>query len=197
MDPKGRSYFQYATESLDGPTGAGKTSLALTHFYTAEIPHAAVQLTENMDWIEFCRQIVDHVTNGESMLAGDIEGRIAPIQGREPASIGIHIESKRADEYYTFGWYDRKENTIMIGYLLFELNDPHEALSTVIHEGRHAYQWKCVNDNGVHSRHAEAERWKAEFEDYIKPEESYELYHNQAIECDARDYTRRIIEGCQ
>lgn len=58
---------------LDGPSGAGKTSLAITHLFGKGIRHAAVQLTENMDWVEFCRLILENVSNEESSLSGEIE----------------------------------------------------------------------------------------------------------------------------
>lgn len=58
---------------LDGPSGAGKTSLALTYLFNQGISHAAIQLTENMDWPEFCHLIIGDTTNAETSLSGDME----------------------------------------------------------------------------------------------------------------------------
>ncbi len=43
---------------IDGPTGSGKTSLVFNTFYKEKIPHNLIIIDEDMDWHEFCRQIV-------------------------------------------------------------------------------------------------------------------------------------------
>jgi len=58
---------------LDGPSGVGKTSLALTYLFTEQIPHVSLQITTNMDWFQFCRQIITPVSNQESSIFGDVE----------------------------------------------------------------------------------------------------------------------------
>ena len=47
---------------LDGPSGAGKTSLALTHIFGQGINHAAIQLTEQMEWPQFCRLLISDIS---------------------------------------------------------------------------------------------------------------------------------------
>lgn len=58
---------------LDGPTGAGKTSLVLSTIVTESVRHASVMCTQNMTWPEFCRQLVGSPSNGETSLSGDFE----------------------------------------------------------------------------------------------------------------------------
>lgn len=58
---------------LHGPTGAGKTSLALTHLIRTDIPYASVQVTESMTWSDFCRLLIGKTTNNETSLSGELE----------------------------------------------------------------------------------------------------------------------------
>jgi len=43
---------------IDGPTGTGKTSLALTGLGRLQAPYVAVQITKKMTWTEFCKNLV-------------------------------------------------------------------------------------------------------------------------------------------
>lgn len=58
---------------LDGPTGAGKTSLALTQLVQSSVRHAAVQVTSELDWAGFCRQVLTPPTANESSIEGGLE----------------------------------------------------------------------------------------------------------------------------
>lgn len=58
---------------LDGPSGAGKTSLALTHVVTSDIKHVAVMLTGALAWPDFVRLLIQPPTNDELALAADFE----------------------------------------------------------------------------------------------------------------------------
>jgi len=58
---------------LDGPSGAGKTSLALTHIFRQGINHAAIQVTEQMEWPQFCRLLISDVSNREWAVSGEME----------------------------------------------------------------------------------------------------------------------------
>jgi len=58
---------------LDGPTGAGKTSLGLTHLVDQKLRHVSIQLTAEMDWEDFCRQIAAPPSNEETSLSSELE----------------------------------------------------------------------------------------------------------------------------
>ena len=58
---------------IDGPTGAGKSSLALTHLIGKRIKHVAVQLTKRMDWLEFCRQVATPPSARELSVSAQFE----------------------------------------------------------------------------------------------------------------------------
>ena len=58
---------------LDGPTGTGKTSLALTQLHRSKVKYALVQITQLMDWPEFCKRLVSPGNNDESALSAEFE----------------------------------------------------------------------------------------------------------------------------
>lgn len=58
---------------LDGPTGAGKTSLVFSHLVKEKIRHVSVMATASLTWIDFCRRLVGVPTNEELTLSGDLE----------------------------------------------------------------------------------------------------------------------------
>lgn len=58
---------------LDGPTGVGKTSLVLTYLVQEQIKYFGVQITSEMDWQGFCRQVISRPTDESVALTGDLE----------------------------------------------------------------------------------------------------------------------------
>lgn len=82
---------------LDGPTGTGKSSLAITGLNRAEIKYVLVQLTEKMNWADFCKRLVTlPVIHESSVSAGldvGVEGLVP--KGSFQVSLGA---SKRATD---------------------------------------------------------------------------------------------------
>jgi hypothetical protein len=58
---------------LDGPSGAGKTSLVLTFLEKERFPYAYVQITTSMTWPDLCRQLLLPVANDELGMEGRVE----------------------------------------------------------------------------------------------------------------------------
>lgn len=58
---------------LDGPTGTGKTSLALTMLHKNQIKYTPIQITKSMDWPEFCKRLIIPGHNDESSVSADFE----------------------------------------------------------------------------------------------------------------------------
>jgi thiamine monophosphate kinase len=58
---------------LDGPSGAGKTSLALTFLVQEGIRYAYVPLTRGMTWLDLCRLLLKPVDNTELGVSADVE----------------------------------------------------------------------------------------------------------------------------
>ncbi|MAO63627.1 MAG: hypothetical protein CL666_01370 [Balneola sp.] len=56
---------------IDGPTGSGKSSLVITNLYRENIKHAMIQLTGELTWTDFCKQLVDpKIVNTNNFNAG-------------------------------------------------------------------------------------------------------------------------------
>ena len=106
----------------------------------------------------------------------------------------IGFENPPAIEYYNnpqlgdYGGYNRETNTLSINQ--FMLFDSREAADTVAHELYHAHQYeraenpKCERDL----------QYRANFENYIKPQYGQEAYENQLVEAEARAFAVQIKE---
>lgn len=76
-----------------------------------------------------------------------------------------------------------------------------EAVSTVCHECRHAYQHDVISildwsDENVshHHYYKQANEWKVEMEYYEDGRENLDAYYYQNIESDAREYAEETAE---
>jgi hypothetical protein len=78
---------------LDGPTGAGKTSLGLSHLVSTQLPYVAVQITSETDWPAFCRQIATPPSNHENSVSTDFE--VGVDHGLPTAKFRISLGSKK------------------------------------------------------------------------------------------------------
>ena len=106
----------------------------------------------------------------------------------------IGFENPPAIEYYNnpqlgdYGGYNRETNTLSINQ--FMLFDSREAADTVAHELYHAHQYeraenpKCKRDL----------QYRANFENYIKPQYGQEAYENQLVEAEAHAFAAQIKE---
>lgn len=84
-----------------------------------------------------------------------------------------------------YGGYSPGDNAIHINeYMLY---DAEEALDTIAHESRHAYQ-HIRADNPQTSRDFE---FAENFENYTSAEDDFEAYQAQIVEADARAYAAR------
>lgn len=61
---------------LDGPSGAGKTSLAWNYIALYKIPNVQVTVTSNMNWQALCMQLIQVEDNSELSISGDLEAGI-------------------------------------------------------------------------------------------------------------------------
>jgi hypothetical protein len=58
---------------LDGPSGSGKSSLALTYFEHAQIPYAYVPVTTHMTWSQFCKEVLLEPESSEHSVNTELE----------------------------------------------------------------------------------------------------------------------------
>ena len=106
----------------------------------------------------------------------------------------IGFENPPAIEYYNnpqmgdYGGYNRETNTLSINQ--FMLFDSKEAADTVAHELYHAHQYERA-ENPQCERDLQ---YRANFENYIKPQYGQETYENQLVEAEARAFAAQIKE---
>lgn len=68
------------------------------------------------------------------------------------------------------------------------------AVSTTLHEGRHAYQRAAVKDPALHQDKEEVQRWQVNFSVYVSlTEKSYPVYRFQPVERDADLYADNAL----
>ncbi|MGE5653142.1 MAG: hypothetical protein ACM3ZQ_02585 [Bacillota bacterium] len=116
----------------------------------------------------------------------NVENLMSEIQGRTP--IGVVTEPMEPGLY---GYFDGKAVHISLEGLAS--NDVAEAVDTIIHEGRHAYQHYAVDHPGFHPDQEQVEAWRDNFKDYLTAElYGQEAYQTQPVEADAWAYASTI-----
>ena len=72
-----------------------------------------------------------------------------------------------------------------------------EVLDTATHEMRHQFQNDVIANPDAFSDIPTdvIETWEYEFDHYINPDYDFQGYMEQAIECDARDYSENVMEA--
>lgn len=76
-------------------------------------------------------------------------------------------------------------------------DNPQDALRTLAHESRHAYQYHVINqqiESLPKDRRELAKEWSENFANYRRPEISgFKAYFNQPVEADARKFANEVI----
>ena len=74
--------------------------------------------------------------------------------------------------------------------------DQYDAMNTVIHEGRHAYQYDCIEGKIRHSERKETvSMWEKNAEIYHKPSDNFSSYRFQPMEADANNFADAKMES--
>jgi len=74
--------------------------------------------------------------------------------------------------------------------------DVRQAVETLAHEGRHAYQRHAIDNPGTHPDTQEVNQWRHNFDHYKTAQRhGFRAYQNQPIEKDARAYADRIVQA--
>jgi len=177
MQQKFNSFLRLAGVHIcvDGPTGSGKSSLAVTELNRAGIKYAMVQITNHTTWEEFCRSLVTIPERFETSGSAQLEaGTIAGIpMGRFRVSLGFRDRQSRGGERekMSYGWTEQdvckqmvKDDTILF---LDDFEKANEEivvrvadmckLLTQTHIGRNA-KLVVVGTGNIHSRILGADR---------------------------------------
>jgi hypothetical protein len=122
-----------------------------------------------------------------------VENQMADIQGRP--SIPVVMAEMSAN---TFGQFNGRELQINSATLSNAELPVSEFVDTIVHEGRHGYQYYAVEHPGFDGNSEKVQAWAENFkpENYLDPEKyGQELYQNQPVEADAWDYAARVTTG--
>ena len=98
------------------------------------------------------------------------------------------VKYYQSDEPGDFGGFSASENAIYIN--ANNMDDATETADTIAHESRHCWQHELADKLDT----PEAQLFRENFADYIRPEDDYEDYQSQPVEADAREYANLIRE---
>ena len=166
-----------------------------------EIPKA----NDVIDDVEMKKECIDIVKNFYEkkldMTFADkgLEGRceiVSDFYKDVKQSMGIDAElsfvSKAPNE---LGGYNPTTNCIELNSNYLDNPDCEDLLNTILHESRHAFQGKCIeNPESVTVKNNVIEVWKDNFQNYVSPCYDFEAYENQEIEKDANYYADSVMK---
>ncbi len=122
-------------------------------------------------------------------LLQQFEDRIAKKQKRKPAEVIVGNFPKGLETIISM--YGRDNHQIIMNSAVMPSVNDVELVATILHEGRHAYQWIQINNPDKSKESKELlNRWKDEFLNYEQElaNQNDPLYLNLAIEVDAVAY---------
>ena len=99
------------------------------------------------------------------------------------------IEFYQSSDASDYGRYSEDDNTIYVNES--NLEDPGEAIDTISHEYRHAYQ----HGRAQNPRSDEDLAFRDNFDNYISASRDYEGYQSQLVESDARQYAQAVTNN--
>ena len=111
---------------------------------------------------------------------------------RDSIAEDLQIENKPDIAYYNnedsgdYGGYAASTNTIYINQ--FNMGNAAETADTIAHESRHCWQ----HERADNPQTEQDQRFKENFDNYIKPEINFEAYQSQPVEQDASDYAEQV-----
>ncbi len=93
------------------------------------------------------------------------------------------------------GGFEPSENVIRLNANYLENPDCKGLLNTMLHESRHAFEKRCVdNPKSCTISDNVLAAWKENFDHYIKPEYDFVAYENQEIEKDANYFADSVMK---
>lgn len=115
-----------------------------------------------------------------------LENTLAQMQGRELCEVVIDD----MPSVVNCGYFNPLDRTIHVNRIhLSDVDYRMEAIDTIAHEGRHAYQRWAVETPYFHPDMKEVAYWSENIDNYINAEKfGFEYYESQPIEVDARYY---------
>lgn len=131
-------------------------------------------------------------------LLQNIENEVALISHRPSCP----IKTESLGKGY-FGYYSPESKIITINSDYVQSNDISdykEVLDTIIHEGRHAYQYYNLTEREVHPRQGDLSNWKTNEFEYGYQDartQGFAAYYLQPQESDARAFAEDVLKQYQ
>lgn len=152
----------------------------------------ANQMLLNMDTI---RLFQDELWNGLSEQERiDALQVVADIETNHLGIAPVVVSNKSLEAHIT-GGYQHSQRAVYIDMSKHSDDESIEAIITILHECRHAFQHDCVDSldwedqatqTGIY--YAQARQWRYEQAHYISISESMDGYYDQEVEKDAKQY---------
>lgn len=148
----------------------------------------------------FGDNLVETLKNANNMdrikLMDQFANKLAEVYGLD-ITVDVTVADGSLGGYYTD--HDKKVVFNLVR-LMVDGDNPHfaelatSAVSTIIHELRHAVQWQSVRDPSFWNIGQErAQLWDKNFHNYIQPEVDFRGYVNQPVEADARAFAAAVL----
>lgn len=156
------------------------------------------QLTENQLYGMFAGRNWSTLDSDTRLcLLQEVENRRAKIDGRQPLKVSVdkmRPSMMGACCTHEDGSEELVLNERFVKGSRFGVHTAGEALNTILHEGRHAYQSHCIREGKGNVSRRMILEWMMSQENYINPAAGQELYMLQALEMDARYFARREVK---
>jgi hypothetical protein len=181
LSPRGEAALQ----------GQGETPTEKADTPTA--PKDDQQVNEGISRLQQIPEIKPEVwseLSEEERLAAlqQVENTMADVQGRPPVNVTAEDMGSNSA-----GAFDG--NSIRINVAELQSENVAEAVDTIVHEGRHAYQQHAVDNPGSHENNEQVKAWEANLNDYKDPQFDEEEYRKQPVEADAWAYGSAVRDG--
>ncbi len=90
---------------------------------------------------------------------------------------------------------DGKQTLVLSINIIDDVSLRYHALETILHEGRHAYQYNQITKKKIGFFNFRAKKWKENYSGYISSAEDRTVYNLQPVERDAQKYAIKFMEG--
>ena len=124
-----------------------------------------------------------------------LENKMAKKQHRKPTIICVNPDLPEG----CLGLFEatsiNNQHIFINDQLLYHHKLRFHAMETIIHEGRHAYQYDIVRRKHIPFLNFTARRWKKNWQAYFTATDNPTIYNMQAIERDAQKYTIVMLKN--
>ena len=123
-----------------------------------------------------------------------LEKKMAKKQGRPMVKVEVWPDP----EWASLGMFEVRGNNKTL-YINEKLVWNHQlrffAMETIIHEGRHAFQYYVITNKKLRWYNFKEKRWRDNWAGYIPSSENEAAYNVQAVERDAQSFTLKMLKS--